>query len=147
MKALISEDPALGLNADEMASRLGCTLADVSRMARSGAVISISRPERSIAREYPAFQTWPEIAGEPLLKVREKLSTFEPADAVTMLAFFVSVNDLLADLTPVEVLVGRMVSARSVEPYASRLLAMSARKRLDIVLSAAGAYAADSSGW
>lgn len=61
----------------------------------------------------------------------------------SLYGFFCSTNDLLGDSTPVEVLAGRVTAKRTLDPEALELVNSLPERRLETVLAAAGAYAAD----
>jgi hypothetical protein len=94
---------------------------------------------RKRGRGYPAFQAWPTIAGEPLATVLKILQDAEPAN---LYAFFTSRNDLLGNLTPVEVMAGALSAQRELEPDVNELLNAARDERRIAVCKAAEAYAA-----
>jgi hypothetical protein len=133
-------DPIEPLSAAELGQALG-GLSDetVRQRERAGELFSVLRPGRKRGREYPAFQAWPGIAGEPLTKV---LVTLRPSSASAAYGFFTSPTDLLAGLTPIEATLGRLTSARALDADATDLLAAAQAVRIAAVMKAAEAYAA-----
>lgn len=109
-----------GISVDELASR-----------ERGGHAYQV--PEG-----YPAIQSWPGIAGEPLARCIAALAHPEGAGVDQ---FFTSANHLLHELTPVEVLIGRKVALRNLGPRGQELLEESVNRRLVAVLLAAQAWA------
>jgi len=137
-----SPDPSEPLSASALGERLYVGEEQVLAREASGELFSIVRPARMRGREYPAFQAWPGIAGAPLAQVLKVLgapATGGPA----AYGFFISKSDLLADLTPIEVMVGRLTLPREVDLLAQQLLAFTQIIRFDAVMGAAGAYRAD----
>jgi HAD domain in Swiss Army Knife RNA repair proteins len=133
-------DPVAPLTASELGRALGGLGEEVvQQRERAGKVFSIYRPTRERGREYPAFQSWPTIAGEPLERVLAALGRVSGADAY---GFFTSPTDLLAGLTPIEALLGHQLSPRSLESGADKLLASASTERLGAVEKAAIAIAA-----
>jgi len=98
------------------------------------------QPGRKRDREYPAFQAWPNVVGAPLTKVLRALGDPNGASAY---GFFSSPSPELGRLTPVEVLIGALTKARAIDTSAANLLDGAPQTRLEAVVSAAGAYAAD----
>jgi len=133
-------DPSEPLSAAELGQALG-GLSDetVRQRERAGELFSVLRPGRKRGREYPAFQAWPGIAGEPLAKVLDALRSVSTSAAY---GFFTSPTDLLAGLTPIEATLGRLTSARALDADATDLLAAAPDLRLAAVMKAAEAYAA-----
>jgi len=139
--------PAMALAADPLepltARALGDALGDLSEdtvrhRERQGKLFSVTRPGRKRGREYPAFQAWPEIAGDPLEQV---LSPLTGQEGPALYGFFSSTNDLLANLTPIEVLVGRLTTPRAIDGSAEALLAASPDERRTAAATAAQTYA------
>lgn len=137
-----------GLALAEVAKALGLSQNAVLQAERNGELFSVVWPARDHAREYPWFQTWPELRGDagsaasPLERVLRILGA-PVADGSSLYGFFCSTNDLLGDSTPVEVLAGRFTAKRTLNPEALELVNSPPERRVEAVLSAAGAYAAD----
>ena len=133
-------DPVRPLSAAELGQALG-GLGDetVRQRERAGELFSILRPGRKRGREYPAFQAWPGIAGEPLATVMTALGA---VGATVAYGFFTSPTDLLGGLTPIEGLLGRLTSARDLAPETQALLAAAPEERRTAVVEAARACAA-----
>jgi hypothetical protein len=112
----------------------------VRQREKAGELFSFLRPGRKRGREYPAFQTWPSIAGDPLIRVLRALGD---ANGATAYGFFSSPSPELGRLTPVEALAGKLTKARSIDAGAAALLSESPQARVDAVVGAASAYAAD----
>ena len=126
------------------AAQLGQSLGDlgdesVRQRERAGKLFSVLRPGRKRGREYPAFQAWPGIVGEPLERV---LSALGPASGANAYGFFTSPTDLLGGLTPIEVMLGKPLSSRKLEREATQLLSSASPERLTSVEKAAAAIAA-----
>lgn len=134
-------DPAAPLSAAELGQALGGLSDETVRLReRAGELFSILRPGRKRGREYPAFQAWTGISGKPLTTLLQALG--RPNGTVAY-GFFTSRTDLLAGLTPVEVLLGETDDASSAaDEDALRLLQAKAAVRFEAVKSAAEAHAA-----
>ncbi|MBX3620640.1 MAG: hypothetical protein KF891_11745 [Rhizobacter sp.] len=136
-----------GLAMADVAKALGLSQDAVLQAERNGELFSVAWPARDHTREYPWFQTWPELQGgagsaSPLARVLRTLGA--PAtDGSSLYGFFCSTNDLLGDSTPVEVLAGRIIAKRTLDPEALELVNSPPERRYEAVLSAAWAYAAD----
>ena len=138
----IDADPIRSLPAEVLTQCLGLVdPRDLRTLEMGGTVICISRTDRGVQREYPAFQVWPGIAGEPIQRIISALSTYAPADSVGTYGFFTSPDKLLGELTPIEVLLGRLLSPRGRYPEAMELLEWSPDRRLEAVLGSAKALA------
>ena len=133
-------DPAAPLTAAELGIRLGLGDESVRQRERARKLFSILRPGRKRGREYPAFQAWPGVAGEPL---ERSLAALAPADGSVAYLFFTSLTDELGGLSPVEVLLGKPLSARRLEPDTTQLLNAPKEERLFAVEKAAAAMAAE----
>lgn len=143
MQIPLDADPTEPLRAEDLASCLG--LDDVCHLRTvemGGTLICISRPSRGIQREYPAFQVWPGIVGEPLRRIIAALSTYEQSWSSDAYGFFTSVDDLLGYLTPIEVLTGRLTFPRAIGPEVVKLLESPPAQRLEVAIGAAEAFAA-----
>lgn len=112
----------------------------------AGQLFSVVRSNQGPQARYPAFQAWPEIAGRPLHAILEALKVKERGGGVAY-AFFVSQDDYLGYLTPVEVLVGSVTRPREVEPWVVEELCLPGEQRFEAVLKAAEAYAVALEGW
>lgn len=132
------------LTALELGQALGVSDQTVRGRERAGELFSILRPGRRRGVEYPAFQAWPGIAGEPLAKTLAALASPDGTRASSTLAyaFFSGRTDLLGGLTPIEVLLGRLTTPRDLEPEVRALLGAPATERLDAVVRAAQTTAA-----
>lgn len=136
-------DPLEPLPAEDLATCLGLGgVSDLRTLEVGGTVICLSRPDRGIQREYPEFQVWPGIVGEPLMRVIAALTTYEQLGSSDAYGFFTSLDDLLGYLTPIEVLTGRLLRPRAVDPAVVGLLEASPNQRLEAVVGAAEAFAA-----
>ena len=133
-------DPTEPLSASALGQALG-GLSDetVRQRERAGELLSILRPGRKRGREYPAFQAWPGIAGEPLARI---LAALGPASSTAAYGFFTSPTDLLGGLTPIEATLGGLTSPRRLDQETRDLLAADPQARLAAVVKAAQAYAA-----
>ena len=141
---LAQPDATAPLTALELGQALGVSDQTVRGRERAGELFSILRPGRRRGVEYPAFQAWPGIAGEPLAKTLAALASPGGTRASSTLAyaFFSGRTELLGGLTPIEVLLGRPTTARDLEPDVRALLAATATERLEAVVRAAQATAA-----
>jgi hypothetical protein len=138
--AVTAADPAQPLSAAELGQALGgLTDETVRQRERAGELFSIMRPGRKRGREYPAFQAWPGISGQPLAKV---MSALGGASGTAAYGFFTSPTDLLGGLTPIEAMSGRLTTRRGMEPSARELLKASDEERLQAVIKTAQAHAA-----
>jgi hypothetical protein len=140
-------DPVAPLSAAELGAALKVSDQTVRARERAGELFSILRPARKRGVEYPAFQAWPGIAGEPLAKTLAALGAgADPAVGVPSstlaYAFFTSRTELLGGLTPIEVLLGQLTTARAIDADDQALLDASAAERLEVVVNAARATAA-----
>lgn len=130
-------DPARGLTATEMAKQLNVSDETVRNREQAGELFSFLRSGRKRGREYPVFQTYTGIAGEPLKRV---LAALGCPDGAAAYAFFTSPLDSLGGLSPVEALIG--ATGREVSVEARAFLAAPAGHRLQTVVDAAQTYAA-----
>ena len=137
--SLVDTDPFEPLSAAEMGVRLHLVAASVRLREQAGDLFSTLPPGRERGREYPAFQAWPAIAGAPL---RQVLQALGQPDGPTAWGFFSSTSPELEQLTPVEVLSGRLVRARTISDSAQALLGAHVDVRREVVQGAAQAFAA-----
>lgn len=134
------EDPAAPLSAAQLGKALGGLSDETVRLRERAGELFDPRPGRKRGREYPAFQAWPGISGEPLATLLHALG--RPNGAVAY-GFLTSRNDLLAGLTPIEALLGATIdSGGAADEDALRLLQATAEARFEAVKSAAEAHAA-----
>lgn len=133
-------DPTEALSASALGQALG-GLSDetVRQRERAGELFSILRPGRKRGREYPAFQAWHGIAGEPLARI---LAALGPVSSTAAYGFCTSPTDLLGGLTPIEATIGHLTSPRNLDAETRQLLAAAPPERLAAVVKAAQAYAA-----
>jgi hypothetical protein len=129
-------DSAESLSAVQLGRLLGVTDETVRNREQAGELISILRPGRKRGREYPAFQAWDGVAGEPFKQV---LAALGRPSGPAAYGFLTSPQDTLAGLTPLEALVG--ATGREVAPEAQEFLSSDAGDRLAVVLQAAQTYA------
>lgn len=133
-----------GLVLAEIARALGMSEEAVLQVKLNGGLFSVVWPERNDAHVYPAFQTWPEMraaAGlvtSPLANVLHVLRAPQTSGS-SLFGFFGSRNDLLGDTTPVEMLAGRVATLGALNREVIDLLNAPLERRLEAVLSAAGA--------
>jgi len=131
--------PSHPYTAEEIGRALGGIDEDeVRELERAGELFSIVRPARGPEREYPAFQIWSGIYGEPMSRIRSALGT--PCSTL-IYGFFTSASDLLGFLTPIEVLLGQLTRVRDVDVWAQGLLAEPLETRMDAVLEVAKIWA------
>lgn len=131
-------DPISPLSADELGKALGVNEETVRLREQAGELFSIVRPQRNRGREYPAFQAWPGVAGEPLAQV---LAILRPHGGTAAYGFFTSPNEELVGLSPIEVLIARVTNARELDKHTALLLSAPANERIAVVMEAASAYA------
>jgi hypothetical protein len=134
-------DPAQALSAVELGALLGVTDETVRNREQAGELFSILRPGRKRGREYPAFQAWEGVAGEPLKQV---LAALGRPSGPAAYGFFTSPQDTLAGLTPLEAMVG--LTSREVAPEAQEFLGIGSAERLATVVLAAQTYASSLAG-
>ena len=130
-------DASALLSAAQLGKALGDLGDEIVRVReRAGELFSVLRPGRKRGREYPAFQAWPGVAGQPLART---LTALGPVSSAHVYSFFTSPTSLLCGLTPVEALLGKL-TART-DPGlgldAQVLLAAPAEERLKAVILAA----------
>lgn len=136
----LADDPSESLSAVEMGKALGGVSDETVRLReKGGELFSILRPGRKRGREYPAFQTWPGIAGHPLKQLLAALGT---RDGATAHGFFLTPTDLLGGIAPVEALLGRLLTVRDVDPDVQVFLTQPYDQRLATVVQAAKTHAA-----
>lgn len=109
---------------------------------QNGQLIAIVLEEGERGKEFPVFQAWPGIDGEPLKRTLKALgyqgTLQEPGtSAAQAYQFFTGINELLGGLTPIQVLTG--VGADVDDQAAVDFLAKPHDERLDFVLSVAKA--------
>lgn len=137
-------DPVTPLSAHELGVALGnYTDQTVRQRERDGKLFSILRPGRKRGAEYPAFQAWDGIKGEPLERVLRRLFPEGPVSGPSAYGFFTSPSELLGGLTPVEALTGELAKHRKVGPPALELLAAPHDERLRHVLAAAEVFCSE----
>jgi hypothetical protein len=134
-------DPLRGLTAAELGTALGISEAEALRKEAESELFSVCFPTRGSERVFPAFQAWPGIVGAPLSAVLEGLRVKIHGGSMAF-AFFAGTNDALGYLTPVEMLIGSVTRARSLERWVDDGLSYPADQRLAIVLRAAEAFGA-----
>jgi hypothetical protein len=130
-------DASALLSAAQLGKALGDLGDEIVRVReRAGELFSILRPGRKRGREYPAFQAWPGVAGQPLVRT---LAALGPASSADAYSFFTSPTALLCGLTPVEALLGQLTSRTDsgVNLDAQVLLAAPPEERLKAVILAA----------
>ena len=127
------------LSAAELGEQLGIGAAMVRVREQGHELFAVLPPGRERGRVYPAFQAWPDITGAPLGQVLQALG--QP-DGGTAWGFFSSTSRELEDLTPVEVLTGRLLGARPITDSAQSLLNAPVDVRRAVVEGAARVDAA-----
>lgn len=143
----VREDPIEPLSAAELGARLALHEQTVRTRERDGKLFSILRAGRRRGQEFPAFQAWPGVAGEPLERALQALVPERETESVSgpqAYGFFTSPTYLLADLAPLEVLIGRALSGRGLSAAAQAALAQPAHERVELVVKAARTIAASS---
>jgi hypothetical protein len=129
-------DSAEALSVSALADRLGVTQETVRTREHAGDLFSVVRRADPGAREYPAFQVWEGIAGDPL---RSVLAALGPPSGPVAYGFFTSPQDTLVGLSPIEALLG--VTYRPVSQEATIFLHCAPAARLAVVVQAARTYA------
>lgn len=142
----LGEDPKQPLSTAELGLALGVDEEVVRQRETVGQLFSVIRSNQVPQARYPAFQAWPGVSGRPLHAILEALKVKERGGGAPY-AFFVSRDDYLGYLTPVEVLVGSVTRPRELEPWVVEELCSPGERRLEAVLKAAEAYAAALEGW
>jgi len=135
----VSADAFEPLSAAELGQQLGISASMVRVREQGHELFAVLPHGRERGRVYPAFQAWPDIAGAPLSHVLQALG--QP-DGGTAWGFFSSTSRELEELTPVEVLSGRLVRARPITDSAQSLLDAPADVRRAVVEGAARVDAA-----
>lgn len=141
-KQLVGE-PGKLISGSELAEMLGVSEEAVRQRLQAGKLIAILSAGRERGRGFPIFQAWDGIAGGPLEQTLKALGYEGPGkavDAADAFQFFVSRNELLGDLTPVEVLTGAGVSDPD-DVEAAEFLTKPHQERLEFVASVARATA------
>lgn len=140
------ERPALALSAAELGVALGVNDDVVRQREEAGDLFSVVFPQRGPDHLYPAFQAWPDIAGERLKAVLVELKITQLGGAIAY-QFFMLRDEALGYVTPVEMLIGSVTSARPLERWVVEGLGYPAEERLEIVLRAARTHVAIVEGW
>jgi hypothetical protein len=122
---------------------VGRSEVSVKDAVSNGSLLAVQRtnPDGSIEAGVAGFQARPEIHGASLARVLSALNYRQPADsesvsAVSAYMFFIGRNDLLGDLTPIEVLTG-VASANSVDSEILEFLSKPHVERLEFVIEVA----------
>lgn len=132
-------DPAEAVTAADLGALLGVSDETVRNREQAGELFSILRLGRKRGREYPVFQAWEGIAGEPLKLLLAALG--RPSGPLAY-AFFTSPQGTLGGLSPIEALLG-FCRAQAVSEEVREFLGQSEPQRLAAVLAAARTYAAE----
>jgi len=135
-------DPQERLSADQLACALGKQERAIWQSEQAGELFSVIFERDGPQRMYPAFQAWPAIFGRPLAAVLNELRVQVHGGAAAY-GFFAGRKDMLGYVTPVEMLVGSVTTARTIPAWVSEGLRYTATDRLGIVVSAAAAFRAD----
>lgn len=142
---VVASDPMEPLSASQLGERLGLHEQTVRTREREGKLFSILRAGRQRGQEFPAFQALPGVVGKPL---EDTLTALAPAGQIRPVSgpeaygFLTSPTDLLDDLSPVEVLLGRQLSSRALGAEAAAVLGYTPEVRLQLVVDTARAMAA-----
>jgi hypothetical protein len=132
------------LSSAELAARLGNVAPErIRQLEEDGALFSILPPGCETGKAYPAFQAWPNIAGEPLLQILRALVEIDGSSSPD--GFFSASSPELDGLSPIEVLQASPFNSRPLQPGALELLRADLGARLDTMYGAAVAFAADRS--
>jgi hypothetical protein len=141
---VIASDPMEPLSASELGERLGLHEQTVRAREREGKLFSILREGRKRGQEFPAFQAMAGMAGKPLedtLAALVPAGQAHPVSGPEAYGFLTSPTDLLAGLSPVEVLLGRQLSSRALDTHAAAVLKDTCEARLQLVVETARAMA------
>lgn len=122
------------LDATEFARRMGVSDQTIRNLEKEDKLFSVLPVGRARGRQYPTFQLYPGVAGEPLVTTLEVLRGL---DGATRYQFFTTPIDLLEGLSPVLVLLGL---PQGMEPKPRSLQHRSLEERRQVVLKAAQAY-------
>lgn len=134
--------PMEGLSATAMGEQLGKISAEAVRQREEdGALFSVRASDRTSEQLYPAFQAWEGIGGKPLQSVLATLRDAGASGGSTAYVFFAGTTDVLGNLTPVEALLGKSLTARPLGTAVSAFLACPLAVRLEAVIEAAKAHA------
>ncbi|MEN3291993.1 MAG: hypothetical protein V7642_1246 [Burkholderiales bacterium] len=125
------------LTANQIGAALGVSDETVRLREQQGELFAVLQPGRKRGRQYPGFQLWPGVAGEPLKRVLARLG----GRGASAYQFLTSRNMDLASLSPLQVLSGRGMTP-SDQVDAQDLLALCDADRLAAVERAANAFAA-----
>jgi hypothetical protein len=134
VRSLAGKDTSEMGTAEELAAALGMSAESVRRRTHEGRLFAVLGPGRKRGREYPMFQAWPGVAGEPLEAVLKALNQPTGAQAYQ---FMTSPSDFLGGLTPIEVLVGDAPASAELAPGAREFLLQDDEARLRAVTEAA----------
>jgi hypothetical protein len=112
---------------------------DKSVMAREekGELFAVMRPGQKRDREYPKYQLMREWRWKNVVIIREALGI---GTSDVLHSFLSSPNERLGQLTPVEVLTGKVLWTRPQIKGALALLPKDEKQRIDLVLDAARSY-------
>jgi hypothetical protein len=149
---MVDPDPFTLLTVGQVGTILGGLSEDaVLQLEREGRFFAVSFPQRGLYRVYPAFQFWPEVAGELLAQVMLQLGDGVRVRGPDAYGFFSGADDLLGGATALEVMLGRLMwerpPERPVDPAVHEVLKRPADERLSVVLRYAKTYAQILRGW
>jgi hypothetical protein len=136
------DDPFLPVSATELAVEMGTTAEEVRQRAASGRLFP-SGPAVAGEPRYPRYQALPALAEGKLEQLLKVLAQTEGHPQL----FFAGECPELGLLSPVEALLGAAVKQRGFEPEAAHIVAADNAARFALVMGAARAYVADTSGW
>lgn len=141
----IAADPVAPLSAAELGVLLGESEQSVRSRENSGELFSIWRASRNRGQEYPTFQAWPGVVGDSLTQILAALVPLgqpHPVGGTAAYGFFTSPTDLLGGLSPLELLLGRVIGSRHVDRHAIQALQGDHPTRLELVIETARTIAA-----
>jgi hypothetical protein len=120
------------LSAAEFAQAMNISVPALQQREAGRQIFSVRLPQQN-ERGYPALQLEQGIVGAPLLAI---LHAMHKEARYSALLFFYSPNALLADLSPVEALTGKITWKRILNNGES-FMRLSHEERLDAVIQAA----------
>lgn len=145
LSSFAAGDPLAPMTASEMGKALGVDEQAVHSKERAGQLFSIVRRSRNRGQEFPAFQIWPGVTGEPLERALAALvppGEKGPVTGTTAYGFLTSPTYLLGDLAPMELLLGRQLGCRQIDVKSQAVLESGAAERLELVIQTARTIAA-----
>lgn len=116
----------------------------VAELESRGELFSMALAEPGDTKAFPAFQGWSCVPTGAIGRILNCLRRHR-SDA-PLIHFFTHASQKLDMLTPVEVLIGKLITERSVDAGATEILGDGFDRRLAYVVAAAECYAAETAG-